>query len=533
MLVTAFLSLNLAVVSAAVHQRTLEQDCHQLPAPTVPGAQVISIKSKARYNVTINPLVATYYPALANITVDICDATVTLTHPGVDDEVGVTVWLPLKGWNGRFQGAGGGGWTAGTFPDYGLFLPVAQGWAAGFTDGGNIAINGTVGPQALSGPGQVDLGLLTDFASRGLHEIAVVGKAVVASFYNQPPKFSYWNGCSTGGRQGYMLAQKYAADFDGILANAPALSWPSFVLTLNWAHFLMNAAKVYPSHCEFAAFQKASIEACDDLDGVHDGIISDLDNCKFNPLKLVGKTIQCDGKPVKIGLGAALLVQRIREGPRSLDGQQLWEGYDFGIDYVGIAQTQSLDGKGIPGNQPYSLPDDWVKWFLKKDPNFDFTRIKTLQQLTDLYAFASAEYSGIIGTDNPDLSAFREAGGKMLTFHGLADQLIMANNTIRYRKAVESTLGGKAQVDQFYRLFLAPGVAHCAGGYGPVPVDPMASLVDWVENGKAPDLLPASFKNKAGQVVTKNLCLWPLVARYKGKGDPNRAESYTCATSYR
>ncbi|KAH7378565.1 feruloyl esterase B [Cadophora sp. MPI-SDFR-AT-0126] len=531
MFFTALISLNVAIASASLQIRTGDLVCASLPAPKVPGAKVLSITAVPRYKVPPNPLYALYDPSVANLTVDVCDIQVTLTHPGVSDKVGVTVWLPLKGWNGRYQGAGGGGWTAGANADISLFRPAVEGWAAGFTDGGNISdANGTVTPNILSGPGQVNLASLTNFAARGLHYVAVVGKAVAASYYGQAPKYSYWNGCSTGGRQGYMLAQKYPNDFNGIMANAPALYWPSFMLALNWAQFLMNSLQTYPSACEFESFQNASIKACDGLDGVKDGIISDASNCNFDPYKLIGQVIRCGQKTIKISPQTAEIVQKIREGPRSPLGQ-LWDGFDFGINYQGIAHVATLPD-GSTGPSPLGPPNDWVKWFIKKDPRFDFTTVRTLEQITDLFATTDPVYGGIIGTDNPDLTAFRDVGGKLLTWHGVADELIMVNNTLRYRRAVESVVGGGPEVNKFYRLFLAPGVAHCSGGYGPVPFRPLDSLVDWVERDKAPETLFANFTNTAKKSVSKQLCLWPKVSLYDGIGDPNRATSYTCAEYY-
>ncbi|KAL6243466.1 hypothetical protein RBB50_009458 [Rhinocladiella similis] len=509
--------------------------CSAIPAPVVLGAKVISIAAAERYNTSItNARTGFATPAgLEEVTsvegINVCDVNVSLTHPGDNDMVNINIWLPLEGWNGRFQGVGGGGWLAGYPGGRALAYPVSQGWAAATTDGGNISANGAVlNPNALTSSGDVNWGLLVDFSSRALHETAVVGKAVAQSFYGKAPR-TYFNGCSTGGRQGYMLAQKYPLDYDGILANGPALYWPTFTLTMNWAHFLMNSLKTYPSPCEYSAFQNASIAACDALDGVSDGIISDVAACNFDPYSLVGTTAKCGEEEYTITSAAATVVAKIREGPKTPWGTQLWDGMDWGMIYSSMAPTKFVNGTWV--NQPDAILDSWVQYFILQDPGFDF-ETTTLEQLTDFYALAPALYDGVIGTSNSDLSQFRDAGRKLLTWHGMNDERIMINNTIKYRLQVEGTMGGKERVNEFYRLFFPPGVGHCGGGRGPVPRGGLDALVAWVEEGTAPDVLFGEAPSPlTGANMTRNICLWPKVARFNG-GDPLVASSFSCADSF-
>ncbi|KAL2852229.1 Tannase/feruloyl esterase [Aspergillus pseudodeflectus] len=514
--------------SLSLHERDGIIPCESISAPEVSGAEVISISAEEKLNASSISLVGTSIETIYGL--DICQVNVSLTHPEVGDKVTIEVWLPLKHWNHRFQAAGGGGWMAGYPATWTLGDPVRKGYVAASTDGGALAPDGVLGPKTFSSPGVIDVGLFTDFASRALHEMAVVSKAVAGEYYGSPVKYSYWNGCSTGGRQGYMMAQKYPDDFDGIMANAPALYWPTFMLSLNWAHFLMNSEKTYPDPCVYAAFQKASIKACDGLDGVIDGIIADPRSCLFEPHSLIGLEVECNGKQMIVSSKDADIIARIRQGPRSPTGLQLWDGYDYGIDYQGIAPTITRDG--ATGNVPETMADNWVQYFLKKDPNFDFSTIVTLEQLTELFAIAHSEWGGIIGTDNPDLSAFRDKGGKLLSWHGTADNRIMINNTIRYRTQVEGIMGGSSLVNDFYRLFFPPGVSHCGGGYGPTPYNAFDALVAWVEQGKKPETILGAFMDEQGHNVTREICPWPLVSRYNGVGDPKRAKSYSCANSY-
>jgi hypothetical protein len=192
-------------------------------------------------------------------------------------------------WNKRFQATDGGGWWAG-YGATALIDPVASGYVAASADGGNLATtDSSIPTNALTASGDVNLGLLADFSFPTLHEMVVVAKAVTTSFYGTPPDFSYFTGCSNGGRQGYALAQKYPNDFNGIMANAPGLYWPDIFLHLNWAHFLMNPLHFYPSACEYSAFRNARIKACDAMDGVTDGIISAPFHCSFDPYSIVAQ----------------------------------------------------------------------------------------------------------------------------------------------------------------------------------------------------------------------------------------------------
>ncbi|CEL10289.1 hypothetical protein ASPCAL13410 [Aspergillus calidoustus] len=351
--------------------------CKNVRSLTVPGAEVVSISTAELQHGKV------------------CSVNVTLTHPGVDDQVKVWVWLPAaKDWNGRFQGVGGGGWTAGQ-GEVDLVVPVSQGYAAASTDAGGQDFF----PEGADGP---NLGLLNDFASRSLHEMTLVGKQLAKSLYGREPHHSYWNGCSTGGRQGHILAQKYPTDYDGILGAAPALYWPSFNLALWWPDFVMQHVGVLPSQCELAVFQKAVIDKCDELDGVRDRIIGNVAACEFDPISVVGTKVECYGKQITISDKVALVVKLVHQGPRSPSGFQLWDGYDYGSDYSFILRTLTDDDGETTLFEEPSL-GTWIRVFLKKDPEFDLKSIKTLEEVTELFASAHSQYGGMIGTDDPDL----------------------------------------------------------------------------------------------------------------------------------
>jgi hypothetical protein len=208
----------------------------------------------------------------------------------------------------------------------------------------------------------------------------------------------------------------------------------------------------------------------------------------------------------------------------------LWSGIPIGAGFDLAGTRVDEDGKRV--GQPFPVPAIWVSTFLKRQPwpSYDLSTI-TYADFAKLFEKSQAEYDTIIGTDNPDLSAFRRSGGKLLTWHGQADQLIPTQGTVDYRRRVELAMGGARRVDDFYRLFLAPGVSHCAGptSTGPAPTDALGALTAWVEQGKAPQTLSAATKDSSGKTVTRELCLYPSVSRYSGHGDPADAGSYYCA----
>ncbi|MFF3595624.1 tannase/feruloyl esterase family alpha/beta hydrolase [Kitasatospora indigofera] len=501
---------------------------HSCAAPAVKapaGTQVESVTAVARAAGTFEvpavfPLPAAHIPDVPAF----CDVTVTLTHPGQGDHAHVRVWLPQQNWNGRLQSVGGSAYAAG---DYGTDLAAAVkgGYAAATTDAGvSTYIDAS---WALGADGKVNTGLLQNFASRSEHEAALLAKQVVAGHYDRAASYSYFTGCSTGGRQGYMEAQKYPEDYDGILANAPAVNWDEFEVATLWPQVVMNEQKTYPSACEFKAFTDAAVQACDPDDGAKDGLVTDPAACGYDPRRLIGTVVECEGKQLTVTAADAEVVRRIWDGPRTASGRKLWAGVPVGADLSGLAGTRKgTDGK--PVGTPFPVPAEWVSSWLKKQPAFDVSTI-TYEQFAQLFKQSQNEYDKVIGTDDPDLTAFRKAGGKLLTYHGTADQYIPTDGTVKYRQQVEQRTGGAKKTDDFYRLFLAPGTAHCGlNGQN----SGLAALTAWVEHGKAPKTLPATLTTASGRSVSRNLCAYPSVPRYQG-GDIADAASFRCGPADR
>ncbi|CAM1509722.1 Fc.00g000570.m01.CDS01 [Cosmosporella sp. VM-42] len=517
-LVTTFLSSSLAGVAVQRHTKTA---CDHLKAPCIPGAEIISINGTELWNYIV-PAVSPFLPSPVS-GLNVCAVDVVLTHQNAHDRVLVKVWMPLQDWNGRFQANGGSGYAAGGL-DLTLGPSAKQGYSSASTDAG-VALN-PLSPEAwaLRTDGSVDLEALTNFAHRSVHDMATVGKDITEQFYGAKPEYSYWNGCSTGGRQGMVAAQRYPDLFDGILAGAPAIYWAIYVIAEQWPQVVMKQENTFPSQCELKAFTAAAVAECDDLDGILDGVIDDPDVCHFDPYRLVGKHVECDGTKITITEAVARVVLKVLQGPYRQTGKPLWCGLNVGTALDSLANT-TIGGKKRDGN-PFFVNDAWIRYFVVKDPNYNLSTID-YPTLEHLFVQSQEEYDDIIGTDNADLSGFEDAGGKLLMWHGLSDQLIFPKGTIDYRNRVERLMGGPAKVDECYRLFLAPGVDHCAGNpsLGAVPNDPFGALVSWVEEKQAPANLTAELSGSQGGA--RIICPYPKIAQYVG-GNKKSAKSFRC-----
>ena len=287
--------------------------------------------------------------------------------------------------------------------------------------------------------------------------MTLFGKKLCASFYGSPPHQTYWAGCSTG-RQGHQMAQRYPEDFDGVLADAPAIMWTPLMMTFEWAPITMVQHNHFLTPCEINIFYNESIALCEPLDGVVDGIISNPGACPFNPSAVVGKNYTCDGQSITIGQNAADVIQSLHDGIISPSGRKMWTGYDWGTNWTGILQANISD-TGVFGY----LGVNWISTFLVENANYNTSGVNT-EQLLEFWIDSSNRYGGVIDTSNPDLTPFRNGGGKLLAFHGFSDYAIPANNTLFYRNLVESSMGGHDATNEFYRLFFAPELDIVAPG---------------------------------------------------------------------
>jgi feruloyl esterase len=445
-----------------------------------------------------------------------CSVTATVTHPPAGDKETVWIGLPLANWNGRFEGVGGGGFSGGSA--MGIRQPVSQGFAAGSTDTGHTGASGSF---ALDSTGHLDWPRIRDNAYLGVHDMTTVGQTLVREFYGAPPRRSYFNGCSTGGRQGLSEAQRYPADYDGILAGAPAINWTRLHIEQLWGGLTMNEAHNPVPVCKFQAATQAAIDACDAIDGVKDGVIDDPKKCTYDPKALVGTSTACG----TFTQADADVIAAIWGGPRRRDGSFLWYGLPRGADFTGLSGT----GGSPLEPRPNPITLEWWRFFLNQNPSWDWKTV-TRASYEQYWDQSLEEFSAVLATDNPDLTAFRDRGGRIVMWHGQADQLIYPEGSIDYYTRVETRMGGPQPTRQFVRLFLAPGVGHCGGGAGPAPSGQFESMVHWVEDGRAPDTLDAIRRDQSGQVVrSRPLCPYPMAAGYKGQGSTDVASNFDCA----
>jgi hypothetical protein len=517
---SSFLTSTLATNESPLQKMASSND-HCSPSYLIPGmsipnnAKILELSADSLTDVPVSPFA----------TVSFCNVTVTYTHPGWNDTIHINIQLPLDNWNGRFQGVGGGGWAASS-GSASLLGPVANNYSAGNTDAGHDLNTGSSLSWSNEANGNLNIPLLIDFASVALNDLAVVGKQLSNKFYSYGPSHSYWNGCSTGGRQGLMLAQRYPIAYSGIYAASPAINWDRFQIAQYWGQFVMNQLSHHPPDCVFDFITAAAVTACDGLDGVEDGVIAALSLCKFDPRSTIGEQIDCGSTSVEIVEKDAEIVQKTWEGPRTADGAFVWWGINPGAAFEGLTGTVCTPTNSTTNctGDPFSITPDWIDRWVLDDDNFDLTTI-SLDDFLEIFHLAQVKYEGLIGTNNPDLSAFKQAGGKMITWHGLADQLIFPNATVAYYQKVQAL---DPAVRDFYRFFEAPGVAHCGGGAGEVPTNPFDAVVDWVEKGLEPATLAAV---SADGTRNRDLCLYPLVSVYKG-GDSTQASSFSCEASF-
>lgn len=472
-------------------------------------------------------------PALTGL--NFCQVKTHITHQGTHDKVLIEAWLPLTHdeWNGRFQATGGAGFETGMFGAQ-LGAALRDGWAAVSTDGGSGSDDLSKvrdGSWALKdkATGTLDWNLLQNFASRSLVDQITIGKKITELYYGKAPHHSYWNGCSTGGRQGHIIAQKYPHLLDGILANAPAFNFVNLVTGEFWPQLVMKQQDTFLSNCELEFFRQLAIAECDMLDGVRDGVLEDPEVCAFDPFAAVGEEIECSGKRVDITLEMATVIDHIIKGPKQVPWGPIWHGISPGIRFEDLANI-SISEDGTRSQNPSGICKSWMKNLILRNPDARLDHLDITSYFGH-WAQANYELGGLLNSVDPDLTLLKASGTKLLTWHGVDDTVIPFQNTVDHRERVEGVMGGAHAVDQFYRLFLAPGVEHCGGGLGPVPTSALATLIDWVEKGEAPESLEAGTTNAQGESVTRELCAYPGKSKYMGIGDAKRASSWSCVGS--
>ena len=442
-----------------------------------------------------------------------CRVAATLT-PSPDSHIEIEVWLPVENWNGKFLAVGNGGW-AGTISytpaGRSLVDGLRRGYATASTDTGHkAAAPGREGAQAHFAIGHPEK--LIDLGYRAVHEMTVTSKAIITQFYGRAPGLSYWNGCSTGGRQGLGEAQRYPADFDGIIAGAPANYWTHLhTWDLSVAVPALNKPVSLIPPAKLTMLNQAVLAACDAKDGVTDGVLNDPPACSFNPATLACRA--ADG-PDCLTVPQLESVARVYAPARTADGQEIFPGKDFGSEAnwtpVSTEARRPVDVALGSFQVAYSNPDwDWRTFTVDRD-------LKVVDE----------RLGPVLNAIDPDLSAFKERGGKLILFHGWNDTLISPRNTVNYYSSVVTKMGSPQ--DGWARLFMAPGMNHCGGGVGPNTVDWLSALEGWRESNVPPDRIVATRANEDRSSTARPLCPYPQVAQYVGTGSTHDAANFAC-----
>jgi len=431
-----------------------------------------------------------------------CRVAATLT-PTPESDIKIEVWLPASGWNGKFQAVGNGGWN-GNIDTNALATALRRGYAAASTDTGH---------QGGGGPWMQNREKLIDYGHRAVHEMTVKAKALVNEFYGAAPRFSYFNGCSAGGRQGLIAAQRYPDDFDGIVAGAPALNATGRAAFAVWIaqNTHKDDASLIPA-AKFPAIHEAVLQACDALDGATDRLIDNPKACKFDPQVMACKEGDSATCLTPAQVATARVMYQPLVNPRTKE--QIFPGLAYGSE---------LGWNTFGGQAPFGIATQMYQ-FMLNDPNFDY---KTLNFDSHMAQVSKIE-SGEINALDTNLKPFFASGGKLIQYHGWADPQIVAANSTEYYERVLKTMGGASNVMNSYRLFMVPGMAHCGGGTGTSTFDMLAALEQWVENNKAPESIAASRVTNGKVERTRPLCAYPQRAVYKGSGSVDDAANFAC-----
>lgn len=448
-------------------------------------------------------------------------------RPSSDSDIKVEVWMPASGWNGKFQGQGNGGF-AGSIDYFAMARAIRAGYATAGTDTGHTGGD----TDATWAPGHPEK--VIDYGYRAIHEMTVKAKEIVISYYGSYPKHSYFCSCSNGGREALMEAQRFPGDYNGIIAGASANNWTHNFAAFAWDALALTgtAASVIPPE-KLPAIASSVLAACDGQEGVKDHLLNDPGNCQFDPAVLrCGKTAsnRCLTQPQIAAL------RKIYAGARTSDGRQFYSGFEPGGELGPGGWEHWMLGK--PGGRQLEYANSFYQNLVVGDSKWDYRKMD-FDRDTKL---ADDRTASILNATDPNLDAFRNAGGKLIIYHGWSDGAIAPQNSIDYYNLVAARMGG---TDEFLRLYMVPGLQHCVGGAGAVTFgqlddetpDPTrsiyATLERWVENGKPPGTIIATkYENDADRgshvLFTRPLCAYPTKAMFGGSGDVNDAQNFSC-----
>jgi feruloyl esterase len=478
--------------------------CESLAATSLPQVRIISAKSVAagEFSAPEGSRAPDAFKALPSF----CRVQAAI-KPVDDSDIRIEVWLPTAGWNLKLQSVGNGAW-GGVIGYAALATALLQGYAAASTDTGHQGNN----PNFITGHPEK----LIDFGYRSVHEMTVAAKGVIAAYYGQAPKLSYFNGCSTGGRQAMAELQRYPKDYDGVIAGDPVYDTSHIQGTQLWLWQSFhrdppaNMAANMPTE-KLALLHAAVLAACDALDGVKDGVLEDPTRCGYDPTLLLCKHDEATG---------CLTAQQVEAAKQSYvgpvnqkSGQPVWPGREWGSEMGWLNHS---------GKEPSSYAAEVYRYLVFQNPEWDYRSFdfdadvpKAEKALRETMDFV-----------NPDLRPFFEHGGKLIQYHGWNDPGVAPQGSVNYYRAVAARSGGN--VNERYRLFMVPGMGHCGGGDGTSTFNMISALEQWVEAGQAPDSIPASRVRNGVADRTRPLCPYPQVAVYKGAGSTDEAANFAC-----
>lgn len=506
--------------------------------------------------------------------------------PGFDDGadapssspgIGIEVWLPARAeWNGRIRNLGGGGWAGGAHASAGALgnvqaaaVAAAGKFVVGTTDTGHAMSDGSF---AMRRDGDINTTLWHDFAERSLHELALKTKALALAYYGRPQDYAYWDGCSTGGRQGYKIAQAHPGDYDGYLNGAPAFNWTRFITNDLYPQVAMqrDLGQALPA-VKQQRLSAAAVSACDVVGGQHLGFVADPAQCRYDPTRDAaalcagvrgnGGVLGSSTDAACVNLAEATVMNKIWYG-QTADGSVPDPARDNASSpalaspgHLWWGLTRGTDTRWLAGTAPFPIASDLVALELQDaryaTPAFanaggggaDRWRELSYGELARAgsQGLALQPQFGHINTDNPDLRGARDSGARILSYHGLADQVITSAGSVNYYTRAAAALGGDAELNAFNRLYLVPGMGHCMGigsvsgstspaadaDRVPLPAENQLfeRLVAWVEHGTAPE---AVVLNSANASVSMPVCPYPQKATYSGSGAVTEAASYAC-----
>jgi feruloyl esterase len=474
--------------------------------PTNLHAQACAQLQTSQQSVTVANSIAagTFTPpsgeAITNLPA-FCRIVATL-KPTSDSNIGIEVWLPANNWNGKYLAVGSGGW-GGSIAYASMAEALRRGYATSATDDGHT---GSSGSFLLGHPEK-----FVDFAYRAEHEMAVEAKSLIQAFYGTKPSYSYWDGCSGGGREGLIQAARYPDEFDGIIAGDPAN-----VRRNSWALWLANQTFKNPADqipaSKYAMIHRAVLEACDANDGVKDGLIENPATCHIDFASLACKGPDSPDclTPRQVHTAQTMISPAVNSG-----GKVLFPRLEPGTEL----RWARLGG----GPAPADLFYDEFRYVVYENPTWDW---RTFDLDSDAPK-ANAKDHDVDALD-PNLAAFKKRNGKLLLYHGWADQQVAPGSTIEFYNSVLEETADSQRPQDWIRLFMVPGMAHCSGGEGPDSFDKIKVLEQWVEEGKAPEQIIAAHQTEGRVDRTRPLCAYPAVAHYKGQGSIDEAANFSC-----